>query len=85
MAHDKRMKDQLDEAFHEIDETEFQPEPGFRLEFEYDMIFNVHFRERWMKLPEQDLVSHAIEIERELYDTELNYQSIKIKDDSQTI
>ena len=69
----------------ENDTIDFKPEDGFSLEFVYDMIFNIHFRERWMRFPESDLITHAIELERNLFDTELNYQSITVKEDSQTV
>jgi hypothetical protein len=82
MTHEKKMQDKSEQGEITDYSLDFKPEDGFSLEFVYDMIFNIHFRERWMRVPEQDLVSHAIELERELYDTELNYQSIKVKDDS---
>ena len=43
------------------------------MDFIYAMVFNIHFRERWMRYPDEDLVSHAIEIERDLQDKDINY------------
>ena len=52
MAHDQKMREISEKGLVEnIDEENFQPEEGFSLEFVYDMIFNIHFRERWMRFP----------------------------------
>ena len=42
------------------------------------MVFKVHFRDRWMRKPGDDLISNAITIERDLYNEEINYQSISV-------
>jgi hypothetical protein len=49
------------------------------------MILKVHFREKYMARGDDDLSSHAMLIEQELYMEEINYQSIQIKGDSQTV
>lgn len=49
------------------------------------MVFKVHFRDRYMKRGEDDLVSNAITIERDLFNEEINYQSISIKEDSNSV
>jgi hypothetical protein len=46
MAHDQKMKQMESEEYED-----FSPEDGFSLEFSYDMIINIHFRERWMSIP----------------------------------
>ena len=43
------------------------------MDFEYGMLFNIHIRDRWMNVPEDDLVNHAIEIEHDLSDKDINY------------
>ena len=52
---------------------DFDVEPGFSKEFMLAMVFKIYFRDRWMKNPEDALVSHAISLERELYTLEVNY------------
>ena len=49
------------------------------------MVFKVHFRDRWMKRGEDDLVSNAITIERDLFNEEINYQSISIKENTSSV
>jgi hypothetical protein len=81
IAHEKNVKS--DPEYLDSDEIpEFEPERGFSVEFAYAMVFKVHFRDRWMKKPVDDLVSNAITIERDLYNEEINYQSISIKEDT---
>jgi len=66
IAHEKEVKSRPD--YLDTDERpEFEPEPGFSVEFVFAMVFKVHFRDRFMKRPEDDLVSNAITIERDLY------------------
>jgi len=87
IAHEKNLKG--NPAYQEIkeadEEPQFEPEKGFSVEFVYAMVFKVHFRDRWMRRPEDDLVSNAITIERDLYNEEINYQSISIKEDTQSV
>ena len=63
----------------------FEPEKGFSIEFVYAMVFKVHFRDRWMKRGVDDLDSNAITIERDLFNNEINYQSISIKEDTLSV
>ena len=84
IAHEKEVKSDPD--YKDSDEhPEFEPEVGFSVEFVYAMVFKVHFRDRFMKKPDDDLVSNAITIERDLYNQEINYQSIAIKEDTQSV
>lgn len=84
IAHEKEVKSDPD--YKDSDEhPEFEPEVGFSVEFVYAMVFKVHFRDRFMKRPDDDLVSNAITIERDLYNQEINYQSIAIKEDTHSV
>lgn len=84
IEHEKKIK--ANPAYKEIDEIpEYKPEPGESLEFAYVMVFNVYFRERWMRKPGNDIVSNAVTLERDLYNLEINYQSIQVKEDTNTV
>jgi hypothetical protein len=72
IAHEKIIRNLP--AYSEIEEhAPFEPERGFSVEFVYAMLFKVHFRDRFMRKPYDDLVSNAITIERDLYNEEVNY------------
>ena len=62
-----------DEDDSDLANEDFDVEPGFNKEFMLAMVFKIYFRDRWMKNPEEALVSHAIALERELYSLEVNY------------
>ena len=84
IAHEKNLRN--DPAYSEYEEhPEFEPERGFSVEFVYAMLFKVHFRDRFMRKPGDDLVSNAITLERDLYNEDVNYQSISVKEDTQSV
>ena len=55
--------------------------PDLKLEgFSFDMVFQVFFRDRFMKRGNEDLMAHSMTIEHELHHLEIHYESISVKD-----